>query len=1436
MRKLLVFLLLLPLCSTAQQFYPGPYYNYYNKLGIGTGSSVDFEPNAWLQLGASGRPAKAGIYFYPINRTSVLSPKQGMIVCDASDGHFYRWDATAAMWIDLSSTSAETDPIANAKTITITAGTGIGVVGSTQALGTNPTFTINNTSPDQIVTLTGIGGVSITGTYPDFTIAGSGSGDGNNYTTSIAFNTSTGIFTLGRFGMADLTVDLDGRYIENEADPVWSSVAADYYTKTNLQTSGQAIVHWGNITSAPPFITSNQTITLSGDVTGSGATSITTTISSNAVTYAKMQDVTSQRIMGRYAGTMGDPQEIQIGTGLNLNTTTGILTTTGVLTESDPIWTAAIPNYYTKTNLQTSGQSAVHWGNLTNIPSAFPTSSDLQVVTTNGRITNIAILNTHANILNSSLYNNGNYEANSSIAPSYGFHRPGLAGMALYLGSLSESDLRIRTSSNADYYLYHTGNMTLSESPIGSTVPIRNSLGYLFGNYFNSTDDVVTSGVSGIMVKAGDNYIRTGTATAISNFIGFSGDGNYIKNQNSIDQTANARINGDFSWGGRNSGNPRAVRIGWTGGEYGSLGYNVTYSTTPGTFYYALNDHASDLVFQQGGFSFRTAPSGSAGNPITLTEKVAIKQDGSVFSYKSNTLGAGLYGNANFIAEGTNYPAIGFHKPGLAGAAIYLDNNSEYDFRIMSSGGVTAYIWNSANDGSGSGLDADYVDGVSSERIVYGDNNSANLLIGAGGDLNFLTKSGFYNGNAMLNAPTSDWYNVIHSEHSNHGGYANQIAQKFTGSSNSVVLYARTNYDNTWGSWQELWHSGNKPFPLYQWTSYIGGGVSMNVNDMAQNTTTFSYADAGTPTDGPVIAYGGFNNASYQMQVHGSYQQSAGRFYMRTRNGDISTWNPWRELWHTGNFDPASYAPVSGGTGYIWNQTSGLQTAGFYIGNRSTVGGGSSLGSVSLAPGSATFQGYVEFNTPGGSDGGRGVRKGYIGFFNSGMNYSNDDNAGHIFRISTVGDAVNMRIGGIYGNGIGGGIKSYSYAGMIGDYDQNGTASKIIWTIGDGWNTIATMYGIGYTYTDLPGTIPISHNIVFAENGGVGHTFSMNGKYMSSGDIQTGGQIRAKGWYSNFGDGSAAEMGYSGGSAQFGGYNRTSLSYIPTSVFGSQILLNGLTNSLEFNSNASVHTYGSWYVIGTVNGWTGIAHPSSPGNPTWMFDTGTPNGSGGLYYQGTSLWALYYNSGSGNWHINTASSSNVVLHTGNHAPGSAFNVVAGSNEVIESVVSNASGHVTNVTKKTISAIPTLTSSSLTAGTSAQFLNAYWAGTGCSLQPVNNAYLQSYGGTKIATLQACIAITHAVFGDNTRRVIATVPSNFWPVVPIKWTAGSFISADYCLGGVVSSTEFNNDWIQYTLTTAGEVICELGATNVTALFSGVAYRVLPIQITYAVSPAL
>ena len=52
-----------------------------------------------------------------------------------------------------------------------------------------------------------------------------------------------------------------------------------------------------------------------------------------------------------------------------------------------------------------------------------------------------------------------------------------------------------------------------------SRIVVADGSGYINNTYFNSTDNSVASGVSGVMVKAGDNYLRTGTAAAIATFI-----------------------------------------------------------------------------------------------------------------------------------------------------------------------------------------------------------------------------------------------------------------------------------------------------------------------------------------------------------------------------------------------------------------------------------------------------------------------------------------------------------------------------------------------------------------------------------------------------------------------------------------------------------------------------------------------------------------------------------------------------------------------------------------------------------------------------------------------------------------------------------------------------------------------------------------------------
>lgn len=116
-------------------------------------------------------------------------------------------------------------------------------------------------------------------------------------------------------------------------------------------------------------------------------------------------------------------------------------------------------------------------------------------------------------------------------------------------------------------------------------------------------------------------------------------------------------------------------------------------------------------------------------------------------------------------------------------------------------------VWHAGNDGSGSGLDADQVDGVHAQNLAknYTHQSAATL------NNNTTLESGFYttsDGAGMGLA--AGWWHIINMRHSDNNGYAAQIAVDLSSSVDGYKgMYVRFAQGTTWTGWYKIWHAGN---------------------------------------------------------------------------------------------------------------------------------------------------------------------------------------------------------------------------------------------------------------------------------------------------------------------------------------------------------------------------------------------------------------------------------------------------------------------------------------------------------------------------------------------------------------------------------------------------------------------------------------------------
>lgn len=235
-------------------------------------------------------------------------------------------------------------------------------------------------------------------------------------------------------------------------------------------------------------------------------------------------------------------------------------------------------------------------------------------------------------------------------------------------------------STNATFTV--TSNATTTAGA-ANTIVARDANGYIFNNYFNSTDNSVASGVTAVVVKAGDNYYRSGTAAAIATFI--SGQ------TMNIAGNASTVTNGLYTTGNQTiaartiqQGSQTATLLTATG-SLGGLELQAANSSgaafgtyhRPGAFaaYFGLD---TDNQFACGGWSYGAA----LGNMKVGSLGVGAAASGT--AGRMNATGWTTTGRnySNEWIQFDNYSAL--YSP-LNGAHFYPNNGSYGSWRIAGS-------------------------------------------------------------------------------------------------------------------------------------------------------------------------------------------------------------------------------------------------------------------------------------------------------------------------------------------------------------------------------------------------------------------------------------------------------------------------------------------------------------------------------------------------------------------------------------------------------------------------------------------------------------------------------------------------------------------------------------------------------------------------------
>lgn len=344
----------------------------------GSGETLTFSSpsNAWVCSAIVLTPAQVAtaLGYAPVSRTGdtmtgslvVNAPMQaGPTGTVAGNGGEVRFQELAASGTNYVGFRAP-DAIANDRLWTLPDSDGL----AGQVLGTNGSGILSWVNPiagagdfmanGSVVMTSPLRGLAGTAGAPGFTFTGnSNTGLFGAATNQIGFSTN---------GTERMRIDASGNVGVGTATPstqlhVTGTVRVGDGGETCDGTlTGAVRFNGGNLQFCPgvagwtTLATGSTAISaLTGDVTASGSGSVAATIANQAVTFAKIQNIQTNRLIGRSTAGAGSPEEISIGTGLSLSggtlSSTALSAVSGSSLVSANIWVGNGSNQATAVSL-----------------------------------------------------------------------------------------------------------------------------------------------------------------------------------------------------------------------------------------------------------------------------------------------------------------------------------------------------------------------------------------------------------------------------------------------------------------------------------------------------------------------------------------------------------------------------------------------------------------------------------------------------------------------------------------------------------------------------------------------------------------------------------------------------------------------------------------------------------------------------------------------------------------------------------------------------------------------------------------------------------------------------------------------------------------------------------------------------------------------------